>query len=239
MSAQPTLEKQARIAGLWYLLLLLTAPIGLMYVPGQLIVRGDATTTAANLRASEGLFRLGFGSELVHQVIMIFLVLALYRLFRPVDELLAKQLVILGSLVATPIVFVNVLNEIAALALAKGADYLLVFDTAQREALAYFFLRLHGQGIVVVSIFWGLWLFPFARLVFRSGFIPKVFGYLLLIAGSTYLASSTATLVLPRFEPFIDRIATPLMMTEIPIIFWLLIWGVKKGFKGAPSAHGT
>jgi Domain of unknown function (DUF4386) len=222
------IQKQARLAGLWYFVLLLTAPIGLMYVPSQVIVRGNATATADNLRASEDLFRIGIGSELVHQVIMIFLVLALYRLFRPVDEDLAKQLVILGSLVATPIVFVNVLNEIAALWLAQGADFLQVFDAAQRDALSYFFLRLHGQGITVVSVFWGLWLFPFARLVFRSGFIPRVFGALLLIAGSTYVVSSFVKLVIPRWQSWIDPFTTPLMMTEIPIIFWLLIWGARK-----------
>ena len=164
---------------------------------------------------------------MIHQVIVIFLVLALYRLFKPVDEFLAKQVVILGALVSVPIMFVNVLNDVAALVFAQGADYLTVFEKPQRDALAYFFLQLHGQGVTVASIFWGLWLFPFGLLVIRSGFIPRVFGVLLMIAGAGYVASAFATLVMPRLEPFISKVAFPLAFAEVPIIFWLLIWGAK------------
>jgi hypothetical protein len=148
-------------------------------------------------------------------------------LFKAVNEALAKQLVILGALVAVPIMFVNVLNEIAALVLVTGADFLTVFEKPQLDALAYLFLGLHGQGITVASIFWGLWLFPFGILVIRSGFIPRVFGVLLMIAGVGYLASALATLVLPRYAPLVSRVALPLEAAEVPIIFWLLIWGAK------------
>jgi hypothetical protein len=220
-------QQKARSAGFLYLLLGLTAPIGLLYVPGRLIVFGDAAATADNLRSSGWLLRIGMASELVHQVIVIFLVLALYRLFKEVDETLAVQTVILGALVSVPIMFVNVLNEIAALVLVGGADFLAVFDRPQLDALAYLFLRLHGQGITVTSIFWGLWLFPFGMLVIRSGFIPRVFGVLLMIAGSAYLASAFATLVVPRFAPLVGTIAGPLEIAEVPIIFWLVIWGAK------------
>jgi len=220
-------QQQARAAGFLYLLLALSAPIGLLYVPGKLIVSGNATATADNIRASEWLLRIGIASELIHQTIAVFLVLALYRLFKAVDEALAKQVVILGALLSVPIMFVNVLNDIAALVLVSGADFLSVFEKPQLDALAYLFLRLHGQGITVASIFWGLWLFPFGVLVIRSGFIPRVFGVLLMIAGVAYLASSFATLVLPRYAPLVEKVAMPLYFGELPIIFWLLIWGAK------------
>jgi hypothetical protein len=226
-----TIQQQARFAGFLYLILALSAPIGLLYVPGQLIVSRNAAATAENIRASEWLLRVGIASELFHQTIGVFLVLALYRLFKAVNENHARQLVILGALVSVPIVFVNVLNEIAALILAKGAvqgaDYLSVFDRSQLDALAYVFLRLHGQGIMVASVFWGLWLFPFGMLVIRSGFIPRVLGYLLMVAGSAYLASSFATLVLPQIAPVVSQVALPLEVGELPIIFWLLIWGAR------------
>ena len=157
--------KAARVAAVLYLLLL-TAPIGLIYVPSKLIVSGDATATADRLRASESLLRIGIGSELFHQAIAIFLVLALYRLFKAVNETLAKQVVILGALVSVPIVFVNVLNEIAAQVLVSGADFLSVFEKPQLDALAYLFLRLHSRGLTVVSVFWGLWLFRLNRAEF-------------------------------------------------------------------------
>ena len=229
-------EQQARVAGFLYLLIALVAPIGLLYVPGELIVLGNATATADNIRTSEWLLRIGIASELIHQTIAVFLVLALYRLFRAVNETLARQMVILGALVSVPIMFVNVLNEIAALVLVSGADFLSVFEKPQLDALAYLFLRLHNHGITVASIFWGLWLFPFGMLVIRSGFIPRVFGVLLMIAGLAYLASAFATLVLPRYAPLVSQVALPLEVAELPIVFWLLIWGAKTRPTDAPAA---
>lgn len=229
-------QQQARSAGLLYLLLALSAPIGLLYVPGKLIVSGNATATADNIRASEWLLRIGIASELIHQTIAVFLVLALYRLFKAVDEALARQVVILGALLSVPIMFVNVLNDVAALVLVSGADFLSVFEKPQLDALAYLFLRLHGQGIIVASIFWGLWLFPFGMLVIRSGFIPRVFGILLMIAGVGYLASSFTTLVLPRYAELVEKVVMPLYFAELPIIFWLLIWGAKTRRTGAPAS---
>ena len=228
-------QQQARVAGFLYLLLALSAPIGLLYVPGKLIVSGNATATADNIRTSEWLLRIGIASELIHQIICVFLVLALYRLFKAVNDTHAKQMVILGALVSVPIMFVNVLNDIAALVLVSGADFLSVFEKPQLDALAYLFLRLHSQGITVASIFWGLWLFPFGMLVIRSGFIPRVLGVLLMIAGVAYLASSFATLVLPRYAPLVSQIALPLEVAELPIVFWLLIWGAKTRPTDAPA----
>lgn len=218
----PSQLRALRTAALLYLLLIISAPIGLIYVPGTLIVPGDATATADHIRASEWLFRIGIGSELFHQTIAIFLVLALYRLFKPVNEQLAKLVVILGALVSVPIMFINVLNEIAALILVNGADFLSVFSRSQLDSLALLFLRLHEQGIEIVQIFWGLWLFPYGILVIRSGFIPRLLGVLLFIAGTGLLAGSFASLTLQYGHPF-GQIATVLDFGEFPIIFWFFI----------------
>jgi hypothetical protein len=226
-SAVRTTKQQARIAGLLYLLLGITAPIGLLIVPGKLIVSGNATATADNLRAHGDLLRLGIASELIHQTIAIFVVLALYRLFRPVDEALARQLVVLGALVSVPIMFVNVLNDVAAQILVSGADFLSVFEKPELDALAYLFVRLHGRGITVASIFWGLWLFPFGLLVIRCGFIPRVLGYLLMVAGTGYVVSSFVTLVLPQFLKPVTTVTSLMIFGELPIMLWLLIWGAR------------
>jgi uncharacterized protein DUF4386 len=229
-------QQQARIAGFLYLLLAVSAPIGLLYVPGQLIVAENATVTADKIRASEWLLRFGIASELIHQVIVVFLVMALYRLFKAVDEMHAKLVVILGALVSVPIVFVNVLNDIAALVLVSGANFLSVFDKPQLDALAYLFVRLHGAGISVVSVFWGLWLFPFGLLVIRSGFIPPVLGVLLWIAGGAYVTSSFATLVLPRYAPLVSQVLLPLELGELPIVVWLVVWGARtRASQSVPS----
>src|SRR5438034_2483432 len=219
-------KKQARFAGLLYLLASLIGCFGLIYVPGKLIVRGDATATANHIRASETLFRLGIATELFGFTMFIFVVLALYRLFKGVNEKHALAMAIL-LLVSIPISLLNVLNDIAALILVSGADFLSVVDKRQLDALAYLFLRLHIQGFVVAAIFWGLWLFPFAILVIRSGFIPRVLGFLLFIAGFGYVASSLTSLLLPPYAHLVGQFAMVLEIGELPIIFWLLIWGAK------------
>jgi hypothetical protein len=218
--------KALRTAALLYLLMTISAPFGLLYVPGELIVPEDATATADHIRASELLFRTGIGSELFCQTICIFLVLALYRLFKPVNERYAKLMVILGALVSVPILFINVLNEVAALILVNGADFLSVFSKGQLDALALLFLRLHGQGIEIAQIFWGLWLFPYGILVIRSGFIPRLLGILLFIAGTGLLASSFASLILPQYGRLAGQIAMVLDFGEFPIIFWFFIRGI-------------
>ncbi len=222
-----TIKQQARFAGLMYMFLGITAPIGLMYVPGKLIVSGDATATADRIRASESLFRLGIAGELIPQLVGIFVALALYRLFKGVNKTLALQLLILGSLVSVPITMLNVLNNVAALVVLSGADFLSVFDKAQLDALAYLFIRMHGLGLDIASIFWGLWLFPFGMLVIRCGFIPRILGYLMMIAGATYLANAFAVLTVPQVAPLIGKVAMPLYFGEVPIMFWLLIWGAR------------
>lgn len=220
-------QRQAlRTAGLLYLLMAIIAPFGLLYVPSGLIVPGDAAATADHIRASGWLLRLGIGSELFHQAIAVFLVLALYRLFKPVDENNAKLLVVLGALVSVPIMFTNVLNEIAALTLVSGADFLTAFSKSQLDAMALLFVGLHGKGIDVAAVFWGLWLFPFGILVIRSGFIPRLLGYLLFIAGAAYVVSSCATLVLPEYEHLFGRTAMILEIGELPIVFWLFFRGL-------------
>lgn len=222
-----SIKQQARVAGFLYLLVGLTAPIGLLYVPGKLIVSGDATATAANIRASESLFRIGIASELFHQVAIIFVALALYRLFRAVNEALARQVVILGALVSVPIVFANTLNEVAALVLLSGADFLSAFDAPKLDALAYTFLRIHGVGLDFAAIFWGLWLFPFGMLVIRSGFIPRFLGYLLFVAGGAYVVNTFASLLLPQYAKQVGDVAMILYFGEPPIMLWLLIWGAR------------
>ena len=219
-------KKQARVAGLLYLLASIIGFFCLAYVPGKLIVSGDATATANRIRASETLLRLGIASELIAFTIFIFVVLALYRLFKAVSEKHAVAMATL-LLISIPISLLNLLNEIAALVLVSGASFLSAFEKDQLDALAYMFLRLHGQGFIVAQIFWGLWLFPFGILVIRSGFIPRFLGYLLFIAASGYLASSFTSLLLPSYRHLVDQFAMVLEAGELPIIFWLLIWGAK------------
>ena len=222
-------KRTARFAGLLYLLASLPGAFALLYVPGKLIVSGNATATADRIRGSGTLFRMGIGAELLSMTIFIFVALVLYRLFRPVSAGPALAMMVL-ILLSFPISFLNVLSEIAALNLAGGAggaDFLSALDANQRDALAYLCLRLHGTGFMVAQIFWGLWLFPFGICVMTSGFIPRFLGILLMIAACGYLSSSIANLVFPQFAQAVGQVTGLLTLCELPIIFWLLIWGAK------------
>src|SRR5207248_1813147 len=158
-------NKAARVAGAVYLSMVLTAPFSLIYVPSKLIVRGNAAATAENILAHETMFRLAILADLIGAVIFIGLAIALYRLLSGVNKTWAG-LMVAFVLVSAAVGFLNTLNNIAALTLFRGADFLAVFDKPQRDALAYLFVRLHSQGILINEIFWGLWLFPFGLLVF-------------------------------------------------------------------------
>jgi len=221
-----SIKKTARIAGFFYLLLVAMAPISLMYIPGKLLVWGNATATANNILASQTLFRIGILSGLVSGVIFIFLVMTLYRLFKVVNQPQAALMVVL-AVAQVPIGFLDELNQMAALILVRGADFLSVFDKPQRDALAMLFIHLHGQGIIISEIFWGLWLFPFGLLVFRSGFLPRILGVWLIINGSAYVTMSLTGLLLPEYQKMVSDIALPALLGEMAIMLWLLIMGAK------------
>ena len=219
-------DKAARVAGAVYLSMVITAPFSLIYVPNKLIVRGDATATSANILAHETLFRLSIFGDLVGHVIFICLAIALYQLLSNVNRTWA--LLMVGFvLVSAAVGFLNTLNNIAALILFRGDEFLSVFDTAQRNALGMLFIRLHSQGIFIDEIFWGVWLFPFGLLVFRSGFLPRFIGVWLMINCFGYVALSVIALF---FQPYYNtafNVLQPILLGELVIMLWLLIKGAK------------
>jgi hypothetical protein len=158
----------------------------------------------------------------------ILLTLALYRLFKGVDQFLAAMMVILGSLMVTPIYFLNTLNDAAALLLIRGADFLSVFDRPQREALAMLFLRLHGHGVLVNEVFWGLWLLPFGLLVYKSRFLPRFLGVWLVLNCFAYVVQSVVGILWPQYLDTVGNYAFPVMLGELAIMLWLIIMGAKE-----------
>lgn len=220
-----TLTKNpGRLAGLLYVLASIPGFFALAYVPSKLIVHGNATATANNIAASETLFRLGIAADLICQALFIFVALALYDLLKGVNRRCATLMVIF-ILISIPIAFLNEVNAIAALILVRGADFLSFFDKPQRDVLAMLFLNLHGGGFDVAGIFWGLWLLPLGLLVYRSRFIPRILGILLMLACFAYVANSFTSLLLPRYETSVSRWVGPLQLAEVLFMLWLLIMG--------------
>jgi hypothetical protein len=216
------INRTARFAGALYLALAPFSIFGIIYVPSVLIVPGDAAATAGNIMASEGLFRSGIVSHLIGQTIFVFLVLALYQLLKPVNQRHAVLMVVL-ALLGVPIAFLNELNHFAVLLLLSGPEYLAAFTTDQLHAQAMLFLDLRSFGISVAQIFWGLWLFPLGYLVYRSGFLPRVLGVLVMIGGVGYLFDVVAFL---RFPDSTVSISQFTFVGEVVLPLWLLFKGV-------------
>ena len=206
-------KKAARVAGLLYLVTCIPAPFSLIYVPNTLIVPGNATATASKILAHESMFRLGMAGEVITSIAFIFAVLSLYRLLQGVNKRQASLMVTLFA-ISIPISCLNMLNDIAALILLRGADFLSVFTRPQLDALALVFLRLHGYGFLVAAIFWGLWLLPFGLLVYRSGFIPRILGVMLIINCFAYVIPSFTAVLLPQYRDVVNRIALPFLFGE-------------------------
>jgi hypothetical protein len=205
---------------LLYLVGSVAGAFGILYGP-SLVTPGDAAATASHIQASASLFRLSIVSALLCQVIFIFVVLALYQVLKVVNQNMAALMVIF-MLLSVPIAMLNELNNVAILYLLSGADSLKAFTTDQLHALVPLFLNLHAVGLDI-SFLVGAWLFPMGYLVFRSGFLPRILGVLLIINGLAYLINSFAAFLVP------DLHLNAVMFTgwvEVVFALWLLIRGV-------------
>ena len=223
-----SLGKNARVAGLLYILASVVGVLRLMYIPNKLFVYGNATETAANIAAHESLFRLGIASELLGAALWLFVPLALYRLLKGVDQTLAVLMVILGSLMQVPLFFVNIVTDAAALLFTRSGGYLSVFNKPQNDAFARLFLDLHHQLDLANLVFAGLWLFPFGLLVYKSRFLPRFLGVWLMIACFAWLAFSFTGLLYPAYQDKAFSITQPIALGEVATMLWLVIMGAKE-----------
>jgi len=234
--ASPRLR--ARIAGVFEMLEGLTAAFGQVIVPNQLVVAGDAASTAANILGHEPLFRLGFASSLIAVMLRLAWTLLFYDLFRPVSKRLSL-LAVLVSLVACALQACAALFYIAPLFILGGGispsavstEHLLVgggvgslsaFTTAQLQALALIFLKLNGQAFNIYLIFFGLYCVLIGYLIFRSTFLPRLLGVLLAIDGLGWMLFLSPPLASSLFP----AIATASAVAELPLQLWLVVMGV-------------
>jgi hypothetical protein len=217
----------ARRAGLLYVLASSTAPFSYLYVPDSLITQGDTLATADRVRASEGLLRAAIIGELCSATLLVFAALALYELFKRVDQKTSTLMAVM-ILVSVPISYVNTLFHIASLILLKSPAIAAVLDPRLVAAQVTLFLRLHNYGLVINQIFWGLWLFPIGALVMRSDFIPRWLAFPLFFAGTGYVLNSLGMLLLPPSLRWLTENLQILGVGEMPFFtFYLLIWGAR------------
>ena len=186
----------------------------------------DAAATAHSIMASERLFRIGFVSFLFAAIFFLLSAWALYVLLKPVNKNLALLFVLL-NLGGVAIHCVSQLSEFVAMLLLSGADYLKVFQTDQLQALAMVFLNVYKNGFMIANIFLGLWLFPLGYLVFKSGFLPRVLGILLIIDGFAMLTWFFQFFFFPGYEIVSSLCLVEGLIAEGSLCLWLLIKGAK------------
>lgn len=228
----------ARVAGWLYLIVVVTGVFSLAYVPSQLIVQGDASATIGKIVASELLFRFGIVAGLICYTTFLVLPLVLYKLLSPVNRS-AAVLMVAFAVASVPVSFVNMLSKLDILSLLSEAEYLQALPTGQLHAQVMLLLASYGNGLLVLKVFWGLWLLPFGYLVFKSGFIPKILGVLLMLGCLGYLIDFFGRALLPGYADttVAGFVRKPGSLGEIGTCLWLLIMGANQ--KAIPASKAS
>ena len=227
-----SIQMLAKIAAGLYLLITVLAIYTHFYVPGELIVAGDASLTAKNIAANQGLFRGGIFSELLIILSEVVLTLILYVIFKPVNKILSLISAV-SRLAMTTIHGFNVLNKIFVLVLLSGAGYLSAFEGDELNALVMFFLNGYTYGFGLGIVFLGLHAILLGYLIFVSGYFPKFLGVLFMLASLGYFIDSFSLLLLPNYVPGQAFIAIPIALAEIAFPLWLLFKGINLEQKGS------
>ena len=219
----------ARIGGVLYLVIIAVGAIGEAVVRGSIVVPGNATATAANLRDMEWLWRLGIAAEVVLLVCATFLAVILYVLLRPVSRDLALA-AISFNLVCIAIEGVAAVSLAGALSPLSGATYLTALGVEQINAMAVLSIRSHTVGFGIALIFFGVECVIVGYLIYRSGYMPRPIGVLMQIAGVCYIVNSFALLLSPPLSSVLfPAIVLPALVAELSFALWLLVKGVDTG----------
>lgn len=228
MSEKSTIsfKNTGRIAGLLYLVVVLTGIFSLGYVPSKLIVWDNPSATFSAIKESQFLFRSGIVSGLICYTFFLFLPLVLYKLLKPAHKTYALYMVVL-AVVSVPISFVNILNKFAVLSIINGQNSEPTNEVLQQ---VMFYLNQYDYGNLIVQVFWGLWLFPLGYLIFKSGIIPKFLGVLLMLGCLSYLINFFGNTLFSNYSELgiSSYVRLPATLGEIGTCLWLLIMGAKK-----------
>lgn len=229
----------ARGAGLYYLAVAILGGFAHGYVRARVYVADDAATTADNLAANTQLVRIGFAADLAQATLMLFVVLALYRLLGHVSKPLARAMVAF-VVVSVAITCLNMLNQLGALLVATDASYASAFGEEGSDTLVLLLLDLQHNGYLIAQIFFGLWLFPLGLLAYRSVLFPRLIGALLMLGSVSYLIDVVLHFLVPDLA---DAVSAPILipvviLAEVSMLGYLLIKGVRAPCPDDAAAHG-
>jgi hypothetical protein len=221
-----SINKNARMAGGLYLIYMVTHIISDVW-RDSFIVPGDAAVTVSNIMAHEGLFTLTAVGDLLAAALFFLAAWALYVLLKPVNKNLALLFLLL-NLGSVAIQCSSDLFLFASQLSMNGPDYLNVFQVDQLQSLAMFFLDLREKAFTVAWLFNGAWLFPLGYCVFKSGFLPKFLGIVLMVHCFTWLSTFFQSFLFPGFDA-INYVSYPLgFIAEFGLTLWLLVMGAKE-----------
>jgi hypothetical protein len=220
-------RRVARLGGVLYLSIILLGAMGEAAVRGSIVVPGNATATAANLRSMEWLWRLGVAGEIVLLTCATALALILYVLLRPVSRDLALMAVFF-NLVCIAIEGVAAVSLAATLHPLTNAAYVSAFTPNQLDVMAMLSVRSHSAGFGIALIFFGVECVILGYLIFRSGYMPRALGVLMQIAGVCYVINSFALLLSPPLSSrLFPGILVPSLIGELALALWLVVKGVR------------
>jgi hypothetical protein len=215
-----------RTAGLIYLTIIVSGMLGEIFIRGKLIVSGDAAATSHNIIANENLWRIGTACDLLMHLCDIPLMLLLFLLLRPVNKNLAF-LAVLFNLIQTAVLVLNKLSLLFALFLLGDADYLKSFTPDQLHALSYLAIKTHGYGYGFGLLFFAFVCIIQGYLIFKSGYLPKTIGILMMVAGPCYLINSFSLILAPKIADMLfPMLMIPIFIAELSLCLWLLFKGV-------------
>ena len=219
-------QRYARIVGLLYLAIILLGMFGELYVRGTLVVSGDAAATSAAISASPLLWRMGIAGDLLMHVFDVPVIVVLYYLLRPVSRSLALFATLI-NVVQTAVLAANKMTLLIPLFLLESPRYLMAFSPEQVHALVYLAIYAHGYGFGIGLIFFGVGCLVRGYLIFKTGYLPKILGALMAIAGLSYLINSFALLLAPPLaNAMFPAILIPAFIGELSLSLWLIFKGV-------------
>ena len=218
-----SIYKTARMAGLLYLLTILTSVIANMF--GKFVFV-DAPVTVNHIMAHESQFLIGFVISLFSYVLFLLAAWYLYVLLEPVGKKMALLFLVL-NLGGFAILVLNHLNLFSSVLLLSGADYLKVFQLDQLQAQAILFVDLFKNGSTIAQIPYGVWLFPLGYLVYKSGFLPKILGILLIADCFGLLIYVCQRFLLPSYDVISYTCMAVSFIAEVSLALWLSIKAVK------------
>jgi Domain of unknown function (DUF4386) len=215
-------QKTARVAAFVFLSIFFLGMSTELFIRPGLIVPGDAASTVKNIAAYQVLFSLSLVSDMIRQVLLVVLPLVLYKLLKPVNKDIASLMVIF-ALTGVPISMINELNHFAVLLLSSNVGYKTVFNADQLNTLVMFFLELRNYGTYIPQVL-SFWILLLGYLVFKSGFLPRIFGLLLMLGGLCYTVSAVLFFLFPNFNTM--NLGLFAFIVEALFYLWLLIKGV-------------